>query len=227
MFRRPGPRFVLWVVILIGVATAAGLAHFAWWLIAVLEFAAWALVAVVERSLSSPSAAGHGALPLPPPPPVAEFEELSYVRVLAPGGSTVQSEPTPEPVSVSVPEPEPEPAPVPSAPVVPEPVPVPVLAAVAPPPERKGGLISRPFRSAAARVEPTVSRRGRTFGGQPVQWNIWNLERLAREQAGDNDELGFIVTYLRDYANPDGLLPTNFDSLVRESFGDLLGYAAV
>ena len=48
-----------------------------------------------------------------------------------------------------------------------------------------------------------------------------------REQAGDNDELGFLVTYLRDYANPDGMLPMNFDSLVRESFGDLLGYATV
>jgi hypothetical protein len=222
MFRRAGPRFLLWVVVLIGVATAAGFAHFAWWLIAVLEFAAWALVAVVERSLSTP--AGHGVLPPPPPLPVAEFEELSYVRVLAPGTSATPAEPAPEPASAPVPEP--EPVPVPAAPVVLEPVPAPVLAAVAPPPERKAGLISRPFRS-AARVEPTVSRRGRTFGGQPVQWNVWNLERLAREQAGDNDELGFLVTYLRDYANPDGLLPTNFDSLVRESFGDLLGYAAV
>jgi len=221
MFRRPGPRFLLWVVVLVGVATAAGFAHFAWWLIAVLEFAAWALVAVVERSLSSPGAAGLGALPLPPPP-VAEFEELSYVRVLAPGAAASERfEPAPEEVSM------PEPAPV-LPPPSPGPEPVPVLVALAPPPERKSGLISRPFRSAAARVEPTVSRRGRTFGGgQPVQWNIWNLERVAREQAGDNDELGFIVTYLRDYANPDGLLPTNFDSLVRESFGDLLGYATV
>jgi hypothetical protein len=220
MFRRPGPRVLLWVVVLVGVATAAGFAHFAWWLIAVLEFAAWALVAVVERSLSSQGAARLGALPLPPPP-VAEFEELSYVRVLEPGASAAaRVEPAPEVVSA------PEPAPAP--PVAPTPEPLPVLVAVAPPTERKSGLISRQFRSAATRVEPTVSRRGRTFGGgQPVQWNIWNLERLVREQGGDNDELGFIVTYLRDYANPDGLLPTNFDSLVRESFGDLLGYATV
>jgi hypothetical protein len=87
--------------------------------------------------------------------------------------------------------------------------------------------MSRPFRSGGGRPEPSVTRRGRTFASQPVQWNIWSLERVVREQAGDNDELGFLVTYLRDYANPDGMLPTNFDSLVRESFGDLLGYATV
>jgi hypothetical protein len=221
MFRRPGPRFVLWVVVLIGVAALAGVAHFAWWLIAVLEFAAWALVAVVERSLSSPGPSGFGAPPLPPPP-LPEFEELSYVRVLGPGAAPTRSEPVLEPT----------PAPVSEPVVAHEPVPAPVVVAVAPlpeeKPERKGGLISRPFRSGGApRPEPTVSRRGRTFGSQPRQWNVWSLERLVREQAGDNDELGFLVTYLRDYANPDGMLPTNFDSLVRESFGDLLSYAAV
>jgi hypothetical protein len=221
MFRRPGPRFVLWVIVLVGVAAVAGLVHFAWWLIAVLEFAAWALVAVVERSLSQPDASGRGA-PVPPPP-LPELEELSYVRVLEPAGATTRSEPVPEPVPELLPE----------LPVVLEPVPAraPVVVAVAPlheeKPERKSGLISRSFRSAPPQPEQSVSRRGRTFGSQPRQWNIWSLERVAREQAGNNDELGFLVTYLRDYANPDGMLPTNFDSLVRESFGDLLGYATV
>lgn len=224
MFRRPGPRFLLWVVVLIGVAAAAGFAHFAWWLIAVLEFAAWALVAVVERSLSQPGSGGSGAAPVPPPP-LPELEELSYVRVLQPTDATARPEPTPEPV--------PEPTPMPEPPVVLEPVaaPAPAVVAVASLPEekaeRKTGLISRSFRSAPPRPEQSVSRSGRTFGSQPRQWNIWSLERVAREQAGNNDELGFLVTYLRDYANPDGMLPMNFDSLVRESFGDLLGYATV
>ena len=31
--------------------------------------------------------------------------------------------------------------------------------------------------------------------------------------------------YLRDFANPDGVLPRNFDGLVRESFGDLIAGA--
>ena len=29
--------------------------------------------------------------------------------------------------------------------------------------------------------------------------------------------------YLRDFAGPDGLLPIDFDGLVRDSFGDLVG----
>jgi hypothetical protein len=224
MFRRPGPRFVIWVVLLVGVAAVAGLDHLAWWLIALIEFAAWAVVAVVERSLSRPDhLSSLSTLPLPSVP-LPALEDLSYVRVLG--------------ANVGAPDPEPISEPVPSAsdlwasrePVA-MPVLTPVAVAVVPPPddkpERKSGLISRPFRSAGNRPEPTVSRRGRTFGGQPMQWNIWNLERIAREQAGDNDELGFIVTYLRDYASPEGLLPLNFDSLVRESFGDLLGYATV
>ncbi|HWB21729.1 MAG TPA: hypothetical protein VG652_02450 [Gaiellaceae bacterium] len=224
MFRRPGPRFVLWVVLLVGVAAVAGVDHLAWWLIALIEFAAWAVVAVVERSLSRPDHLSTlSTLPLPSAP--LPFEDLSYVRVLG--------------ANAGAPDPEPLPDPAPPASdlwATREPVEAPVLApvavAAAPPsedkPERRSGLISRPFRSVAGgRAEQTVSRRGRTFGGQPVQWNIWNLERIAREQAGDNDELGFIVTYLRDYASPEGLLPLNFDSLVRESFGDLLGYATV
>jgi hypothetical protein len=223
MFRRPGPRFLLWVVLLIGVAAVAGLAHFAWWLIAMIEFAAWALVAVVERSLSQPDLGGLDALL---PAPVFEYEELSYVRVLGANTGIAGPEPVAEPVSPSSDLWEKRESAVPALAPVLTPV-----AVAAPPPderqERRSGLISRPFRSAGGRTEQSVSRSGRTFGGQPMQWNVWNLERVAREQAGDNDELGFIVGYLRDYASPEGLLPLNFDSLVRESFGDLLGYAAV
>jgi hypothetical protein len=29
--------------------------------------------------------------------------------------------------------------------------------------------------------------------------------------------------YLREFAGPDGVLPDDFDSLVRDSFGDLVG----
>ena len=52
------------------------------------------------------------------------------------------------------------------------------------------------------------------------------LERLTRDRAGEDqardDEWGYLVVYLRDFAHPDGTLPTEFDELVRESFGDLL-----
>lgn len=221
MFRRPGPRFVLWVVLLVGVAAVAGAAHLAWWLIALIEFVAWVLVAIVERSLSRPDSSGLDAVP---PEPVFEYEELSYVRVL--GADTAVNTPVPASSATDLwatPEPEPVSAPAP-APVI---APVAISPAPDQRQERKSGLISRPFRSVGGRTEQSVTRSGRTFGGQPVQWNVWNLERIAREQAGGDDELGFIVGYLRDYANPEGLLPLKFDPLVRESFGDLLGYATV
>ena len=57
--------------------------------------------------------------------------------------------------------------------------------------------------------------------------DVWNLERLVRERAGGNEELSFLVVSLREYANPEGLLPVDLDGLIRESFGDLLTSVAV
>jgi len=54
-----------------------------------------------------------------------------------------------------------------------------------------------------------------------VRWNIWALERVAREHP-ESEELGFLVLSLREFADSAGQLPTDFDPLVRESFGDLL-----
>jgi hypothetical protein len=55
-------------------------------------------------------------------------------------------------------------------------------------------------------------------------WNVWDLERIARAQAiGDakrDEERSFLLMYLRDFADPDGLLSPEFDALVRESFGE-------
>ena len=55
----------------------------------------------------------------------------------------------------------------------------------------------------------------------PVRWNIWSLERLAREHP-ESEELRFLVLSLREFADSAGQLPADFDALVRESFGDLL-----
>ena len=58
------------------------------------------------------------------------------------------------------------------------------------------------------------------------QWNVWDLEQLAREHAGGDpiadEERTFLLMYLRDFAGPDGLLPVDFDDLVRQSFGGLV-----
>ena len=62
--------------------------------------------------------------------------------------------------------------------------------------------------------------------GGPRQWNVWDLERVAREHAGGDpvvdEERTFLLMYLRDFAGADGLLPADFDDLVRQSFGGLV-----
>jgi hypothetical protein len=57
------------------------------------------------------------------------------------------------------------------------------------------------------------------------EWNIWDLERLARAQPGDparDQEWAALFMHLRQFANADGVLPTQFDGLVRESFSRLI-----
>lgn len=59
----------------------------------------------------------------------------------------------------------------------------------------------------------------------PREWNLWDLERRAREQAGNaprDEEWSALFTHLRVFANADGVLPKEFDELVRESFGELI-----
>jgi hypothetical protein len=50
---------------------------------------------------------------------------------------------------------------------------------------------------------------------------------LTREHAGTDEardeERSFLLMYLRDFAGADGLLPIDFDGLVRDSFGELVG----
>jgi hypothetical protein len=60
----------------------------------------------------------------------------------------------------------------------------------------------------------------------PREWNLWELERVAREHTTDdvakNEERAYLLIYLREFAGPDGTLPADFDGLVRDAFGDLL-----
>jgi hypothetical protein len=64
------------------------------------------------------------------------------------------------------------------------------------------------------------------FSGGPREWNVWDLERLARDGEVRDDELTFLLLELRQFANAHGQLPVSFDPVIRESFGELL-YAAV
>jgi hypothetical protein len=109
--------------------------------------------------------------------------------------------PASEPELEPAPEPELEPGPEPEPPPEPEPEPEPPPAA-----------------------EPVVPLPVRS---QPREWNLWELERVTREAAGADaardEERSFLLMYLREFADPDGMLPVTFDQLVRETFGDVLG----
>jgi hypothetical protein len=122
--------------------------------------------------------------------------------------------PSPEPV----PPPAPEPAPPAPAPQPPTPDPTP------PTPELRAVLSSGPEPAAGLEPEPSVTRI--PLNGGPREWNVWELERLARDGEARDEEVAFLLLELRQFANAHGQLPVSFDPVIRESFGELL-YAAV
>jgi len=73
--------------------------------------------------------------------------------------------------------------------------------------------------------EPSVISLA-SFDTRPREWNLWELERAVHETAGSDpqrdEERNYLLMYLREFATSNGVLPVDFDALVRESFGDLL-----
>jgi hypothetical protein len=139
------------------------------------------------------------------------------VRQRARARETAPIEHPPEPAPAEpVPPPAPEPAPpVPEPEPTPEPEePVPQLEAVPGPPP-----VDEEPDSVVSYLQPPVD-------GAPREWNVWDLERIAREVEGDDvahdQELAYLLVELRQFANADGQLPESFDPVVRESFGDFL-----
>lgn len=110
--------------------------------------------------------------------------------------------------------------------VTPEPVrtaePPKLTAAPPPPPEPESEPEPEP------EPEPQVAYL--PMDESPREWNLWELERVARDNATDdlarNEERAYLLMYLREFAGPDGTLPADFDGLVRDAFGDLLRVVA-
>lgn len=165
--------------------------------------------------------------PAPQPEPEPEPEPLPEPEpeVAAEAPLAAETAVVPEPVQEVEPEPVPEPEPEPD----PEPEPERPPLAVAPPlpPEPEPEPEPEPVPTPAA---PTVVALDSRREG-PREWNLWELERLAREEAGKDtardEERTFLLMYLREFADPDGILPVDFDGLVRDSFGDLLAPTGV
>jgi hypothetical protein len=245
-------RFALEALFLILVASGAALAQLSPAAIVALMLVAWILVALIERASAReqpvsdeegqafpaeaqasevPARERHRRLFRRRPreavealaSPTAALEERpsrAHVRRVepeAPPEVEVSEEvvPEPEPVGPAVTkrplelpgleEAEPAAVPQPAPPPRPEPRPVPVEA---------------PVRASQLPPPPPPAPR------PPArEWNLWELERKAREQAGRADrdeEWAALFIHLRSYANAEGILPKEFDELVRESFPELI-----
>jgi hypothetical protein len=117
----------------------------------------------------------------------------------------------------AVPVPKPTAPPQAVHPLAAAPAPEPVAAPIAAPTAETGRrrVIRTPVRAAAS--EATVASAPREL----VRWNVWSLERLARDHP-NAEELEYLVVSLREFADSHGELPPDFDPLVRDSFGDVL-----
>ncbi len=77
----------------------------------------------------------------------------------------------------------------------------------------------------AEEPEPTPGTRSMLpFHVEPQEWKLWELDRLVRDAGLDparEEELTYLLHYLREHASPEGVLPVSFDGLVRESFGEI------
>jgi hypothetical protein len=191
-----GPRTAVEAAFLVAVpvtALAGGLGRAA---IIAVSAVGYLLVLLVEAVLWR-ERPGNAVVPRPQAP--AE----PVVVPVEPREAAGEPDPEPEPEPPPDPEPDPEPVrvlqPVPDLEPEPEPEPLPVTTTVVP----------------------------IGVSALPRQWNIWDLERLTREASGSDmtldEERSYLLMYLRDFAGPDGELPIDFDGLVRDSFGELVG----
>ena len=231
MRRAFGPRTIFEAAFLVAVPVVALAAGLGRWTIVAASAVAYLFVLLFEATLwraGVPSLRRRRRAPVPEAEPaqepvVAEIVEAVEVRASEP-------EPEPEPAPAA---PEPEPEPEPAAEPEPQREPVGSVRVLRPEPapaEERPPLAAVPEPEPEPEPEPvpaasTVVPIG--VGAAPQRWNLWDLERLSREHSGAdatlNEERTFLLMYLREFADPDGLLPLDFDRLVRDTFGDLVG----
>jgi outer membrane biosynthesis protein TonB len=206
-----GSRYLIEAGFIIAVAVIAGIERLStWWIIAVVA-SAWIIVAIVEIVVWARQAGVRHDSAVESSESFEAFEPqaeeptfVAPVRVRV--QPTVESRPEPKPEPEREREPEPSPTPEPSR----------IAAVPSPPPEPE------------PEPEPVPSRVVAFIPANegPREWNLWELERAARDHATDdvvrNEERSYLLMYLREFAGPDGILPTDFDGLVRDAFGDVL-----
>jgi outer membrane biosynthesis protein TonB len=190
-----GSRFLIEAGFIIAVAVIAGIERLStWWIIAVVA-SAWIIVAIVEIVVWARQVVARQPQAVESPEP----EPASPAVVVRP--PVVRVEPPVQRTRELEPEPPPR-----------------IVAVPPPPPE--------PEREPEREPEPARVVAFLPVNDGPREWNLWELERAARDHATDdiarNEERTYLLMYLREFAGPDGVLPTDFDGLVRDSFGDVL-----
>jgi hypothetical protein len=204
-----GPRTAVEAAFLVAVPVVSLLAGLGPYAIVAASAVGYLLVLVVEGLLwrANPGLAGPQARALQPRPADVAADEPAAAE-------EKPAEPVPDPE----PEPEPEPQRVRVLQPVPDLEPEPDSAPQTEPP-------TVPPPAATTDAESNVVPIG--IGDEPRRWNLWDLERLTRERSGRDaardEERSFLLMYMREFAGPDGLLPADFDRLVRDSFGELVG----
>lgn len=203
-----GSRFLIEAGFIIAVAVIAGIERLSTpWIIAVVA-SAWIIVAIVEIVVWARQVAARQALAVEP------LEQAEAPTFVAPPLVRVREQPAVE--TRREPEPAPEPEPEPET----RPEPPRIVAVLPPPPEPE------PEPEAEPEPEPARVVAFIPANDSPREWNLWELERAARDHASDdivrNEERSYLLMYLREFAGPDGILPTDFDGLVRDAFGDVL-----
>jgi hypothetical protein len=161
-------------------------------------------------------------------------ETPSPTEAPAPAEPVESGGPGHAPPAAEPPPPREEAEPAAPEPAAPEPAPP---AAEEPPPSRRR---LQPVRSAAPPAPPPAPQAPAApteVQGAPVvplwarssqarEWNLWDLERIARAQTRRDperfEEWSYLFLHLRRFANADGVLPAEFDGLVRDYFGGLL-----
>jgi hypothetical protein len=200
----------------------------AWALAAVVEWAAWRQERLGRVLLRRQPIVAEPATVEPAP------QAMETAAVAAEGQEAQPSSPKTEALTPTL-----NRTPAMEAPADPEP-PAPDSAPLSPPGEEPARPPLRPVPSPAPQPPPqpatppaaaragapgVVDLRLRTTA-QARRWNLWDLERLARDELQREperfQELSYLFVHLRQFASPDGSLPTEFDPLVRESLGDLL-----
>ena len=196
-----GSRFLIEAGFIIAVAVIAGIERLStWWIIAVVA-GAWIIVAIVEIVVWAQ--AGVAA-----PPSREAFEPLAEeptfvapVRVASSRVSRVERRSrVGARARAAAPSPEPS-----------------RIAAV-PSPPRAG------TRAGAGAVSARGRLHSRERGPEGVESVGAGAGRAghATDDLVRNEERSYLLMYLREFAGPDGILPTDFDGLVRDAFGDVL-----